>query len=563
MTFLPIVTRELRVASRRRSTYWLRTGATLVVIFLGTWLFLLMKDQPVRDLAASLFGTLTGGAVLYALLSGIRATADCLSEEKREGTLGLLFLTDLKGYDVILGKLVANSVNAFYSVVAVVPVLAIPLLMGGLTPGEFARMALVAINSLFLSLALGMCVSAMSRSALKAMLMTLVVLVILTALLPACGVLRVNTGKVHQLEIAFQLASAGWSYYRAWDTPYRLQSELFWYSIILQHAAGWVCLILASVIAPRSWQDKPPGAHTLRWRERLQLWTFGSLAERTAFRQRLLSRNAFFWLAARTRLKPALVWAFLGLVACGWAWGLARHRRDWLDSSVYVTTALGLNCVLKVWFAAEATSRLAEERKAGTLELLLSTPLSISDILRGQLFALLRQFLGPLLVVLLVEVLFMGATLSEPSVTDRVFWAMIWVAGVLMLIADLAALYWVGMWQGLTAKNVGRATTASLARILVLPWAAYALALLVWILVSAARGANSFETRPEFFLSLWFVLGLLADFGCGGYARHKLLTEFRLVAQQRYPTPGRSWTRFLGGMAPPRAPAPEIAGLQS
>src|SRR5262245_32512491 len=126
MTFLPIVTRELRVASRRRSTYWLRSGATLVVILLGTWLFLLMQTGPQQERSAYLFGTLTGSAVLYALLSGVRATADCLSEEKREGTLGLLFLTDLKGYDVVLGKLMANSVNAIYSVVAVVPVLAIP-----------------------------------------------------------------------------------------------------------------------------------------------------------------------------------------------------------------------------------------------------------------------------------------------------------------------------------------------------------------------------------------------------------------------------------------------------
>ena len=55
-----------------------------------------------------LFWGLTGSAVFYCLLSGVWFTADCLSEEKREGTLGLLFLTDLKGYDVVFGKLVAT-----------------------------------------------------------------------------------------------------------------------------------------------------------------------------------------------------------------------------------------------------------------------------------------------------------------------------------------------------------------------------------------------------------------------------------------------------------------------
>src|SRR5215468_7991158 len=146
MTFLPIVARELRVASRRRSTYWLRSAAALAMIGAGTWLFLILQREPSRELGTSLFCVLTGGAVLSASLSGVRSTADCLSEEKREGTLGLLFLTDLKGYDIVLGKLVATSVSAFFGLLAIFPVLAIPLLMGGVTLAEFGRMALVAVN---------------------------------------------------------------------------------------------------------------------------------------------------------------------------------------------------------------------------------------------------------------------------------------------------------------------------------------------------------------------------------------------------------------------------------
>src|SRR6266699_3061131 len=156
VTFLPIVARELRVASRRRSTYFVRAGAALLVIIAGTWLFLMMhRETAPREMALVLFGTLTGSAVLYCLLSGVRSTADCLSQEKREGTLGLLFLTDLNGLDVVLGKLAATSLNGLYGVLAVVPMLAIPLLMGGVTLGEFGRMALVAVNTLFFSLAVG------------------------------------------------------------------------------------------------------------------------------------------------------------------------------------------------------------------------------------------------------------------------------------------------------------------------------------------------------------------------------------------------------------------------
>jgi hypothetical protein len=282
-----------------------------------------------------------------------------------------------------------------------------------------------------------------------------------------------------------------------------------------------------------TWQNKPPGARILPWRERWLTWTYGSHAQRKAFRTRLLSRNAFFWLASRARLNSPLVWIFLGMVACAWVWGSAKHHRDWLNDTVYVITALILNWIFKVWFAAAATGPLAEERKAGTLELLLSTPLSVREILKGQRLALIRQFLGPLLVVLGLETLFMLGTICEPSTTNHGFWVLFWSASMLILVADLTALYWVGMWQGLTAKSVGRATTASLARILVFPWATCVFCVLVLVLASSGRDSR-FEPRPEFYLAFWFASGLLADLWFAGFARHELLTKFQLAAQQRY-----------------------------
>ena len=66
----------------------------------------------------------------------------------------MLFLTDLRGYDVVIGKMAANSINAFYGILAVLPIFGVPLLMGGITLGEFGRMALLAVNALFFSLSL-------------------------------------------------------------------------------------------------------------------------------------------------------------------------------------------------------------------------------------------------------------------------------------------------------------------------------------------------------------------------------------------------------------------------
>ena len=272
----------------------------------------------------------------------------------------------------------------------------------------------------------------------------------------------------------------------------------------------------------------------------------------------MLDRSAYFWLAARARLRPAYVWAVLGLVACGWVWGLARSGRDWLDEMTYVLTGLLLNLLIKVWFVLEAGRPLAEDRRQGALELLLSTPLTVTDILRGQLLALKRQFLGPVLAVLLVFFLFALATssnaLSRQEPQDQILWVLFWAAAMVMLVADLIALCWVGMWAGLTARNPTRAAAANLGRILAMPW----IALGFGVLVASVVWSNADDTQVlKLFLGLWVGLGLAADLGFGAWARHRLLTKFRLAATRRYePLPG-FWKRLLGGGEPRRAASPQ------
>lgn len=536
MTFLPVVERELRVASRRRATYWWRTAAAVLAIVFGTSFYLMLQwsAQAQNSVARPLFGLLTGCAVFYGLLSGAANTTDCLSSEKREGTLGLLFLTDLKGYDVVLGKLAACSLNAFYAIMAVLPVLAVPLLIGGIAYGEAARMALVAFNGLFFSLALGMAVSAVSHSARAASIKAYLLLVLVTAGAPALGAWLADYTGDPSFK-ALLLPSTGYSYAMALELNFRTSPDAFWESAVIINALSWGMLVFASVVTPRSWQDRPEGAQRLRWRERWRLWSYGDLAERHSFRTRLLEINAYFWLAARSRLKPAYVWGVFGLIACGWAWGFAKYRHDWFNEATFILTGLLLNTLIKTWLGSEVGRQLAEDRNQGTLELLLSTPLRVRDILHGQMLALMRQFFGPLLVVLASNIFFLAANsnrLAGPEMAEESsFWTCLWIAAIVMLIADLVALYWVGQWQALISKNPMRTALRTQARVLLLPWAAWAMSMLIVVPLSANTVNGPGWQAP---LGLWVGFGLGADMLFGLYAREKLLSEFRLAASQSY-----------------------------
>jgi CDP-diglyceride synthetase len=117
---------------------------------------------------------------------------------------------------------------------------------------------------------------------------------------------------------------------------------------------------------------------------------------------------------------------------------------------------------------------------------------------------------------------------------------------MVMIVADLIALYWVGMWQALTAKNPNRAASASFARILILPSLAWAMVVLVAV-VSSFRGGTNYDWWPHMLLGLWFGLGLLADIAFSITARNKLLAEFRLAAAQRYTRRAGFWKRLFTG----------------
>jgi ABC-type transport system involved in cytochrome c biogenesis permease component len=245
MTFLPIVERELLVASRRHTTFSTRLVVALVAIVIGIFFYVANLRTPKHLLAHYIFEGISVLALLYCLAAGRRSTADCLSEEKREGTLGLLFLTRLKGYDVVLGKLAATSLNSFFCLLAIFPVLAVPLLMGGITNGEFWRMVLVLVNTFLFSLAVGIFSSALSQNARRAMGANFLWFLLLAFTLPACGLAIAYFTPSHLFLPELLFCCPVYSFYLSFGSRYPFQAAHFWWSIAIVHSLTWLLIIVA------------------------------------------------------------------------------------------------------------------------------------------------------------------------------------------------------------------------------------------------------------------------------------------------------------------------------
>src|SRR5260370_35578013 len=128
MTFLPIVERELLVRTRRPTTYWHRVEVGTVAAMGGLHEMVPSAGSiGTTSLGKTAFGAVSWVAFMVVCGSAF-ATADSISRERREGTLGLLFLTRLKSYDIVLGKLCAAAVTTYYALLVFVPALAIMVL---------------------------------------------------------------------------------------------------------------------------------------------------------------------------------------------------------------------------------------------------------------------------------------------------------------------------------------------------------------------------------------------------------------------------------------------------
>jgi hypothetical protein len=556
MIFLPIVVRELRVAARRKSTYRMRFRTAFAAIVFGSYLVFVFSAFSGGGRASMgglmVFNGLAWLCFLCCLSLAIN-TVDCISEEKREGTLGFLFLTDLKGHDIVLGKLFSSSLVAFYSILGILPIVAVSMLLGGVSARQYWLMALALLNVFFFSQAAGLVVSAFSRKRNSASFGATVLLLGYTAGLPL---------------LEFGLEAAGWGNWVSsinWLNPAFCVSKAsamasgdYWISMILVQLNAWLLLAVASWWLPRCWQERA-GKTGIHWRERFLRWYH----ERNTPLRLLLDKNPFLWLSIRNRLGPVKVWSSLVLVNCFWAWCLRWNLTHGGSVEVVVPIFVGViisnHAVLKLIVAGEATDTFEEQRHSGALEFLLScSPLTAREIIAGQWLALRRQLLRPVIVVLVVDFAMMlaGSPLFMPhgDAADKLAFVLFVLAAMLMLVADAIALGWAGMWNAMSQKKLRHATGATIAQILVLPW-------LFFILIAVYHGIHTRRMWDSLTIPLliWFILGIAVDVPAIFFARHQLLTRFRAMAAAQtgeQPGPLGHLGRWLGQMARPATAMP-------
>jgi ABC-type transport system involved in multi-copper enzyme maturation permease subunit len=545
MTFLPIAERELRVAARSARTYWSRALAALVLIVIALVIFDGYGRFGRSQVGGQqVFSALAYLALGYSVFAGAALTADCLSSEKREETLGFLFLTDLKGYDVVLGKLCATSLRSIYGLLATFPIMSLPLLLGGVRASEFERVILVVLNTLFLSLALGLLISTLFRS--QRVTTNLAALIMLLLALVPIGVgfvLRSLGGAVTWYSDPSILSPLS-ALQAAFERNYRvaaLTGVSFWSALLVQSTLAILLLARASWLLPSSWQETAVSARNARPAQPF----FGGLSRRrsVAQRRRMLDQNPFYWLAGRGRGATAGMLFVLVLVG---AWGMLARENQEDFAAVQGVGILLVALVTRLLIAVVAAQRFAEDKQNGALDLIITTPLTVQELVAGQWKATWRKLGWPVAFSLLLYLFLIYGAAVPGAGSEQEARVVLFTTACLFVgtVADVAALGWLGMWAGLRFRQVPHGAALCLGKVVGPP--AIVAAALVW--QHGFTSADEYlRASPYWLPSVWLAVALATDLFWTLWARQKLFADFRVAATERSPAgPGffSRWWQF-------------------
>ncbi len=472
MISLPIVERELGIASRNLGSWLSRWIIAIVAVcFGGLWLGMAYSVGGMMK-GDVFFAILAWACFVYCLLAGLWTTSDTLTREKTDGTLGLLFLTDLRGYDVVLGKMITASLKSFYGVLAVLPVLALPLLMGGVTNDQFWRTAGALLNILIFSLSMGMFFSALSWSSGRAVFWTFFSLFSVT-MLPLIHLWLGGTASaLNFVSPGFAMANAsapvigtpaaGFSGHWAW-----LGSGL---------AVSGMLLVLASWTISHRWRETKLRPQTPSLGERTDGDRLQSSAERQSA---ILNANPAGWLVWRMRsfrtsrrLLMALM-ITIGLVLPGFV-VLAGAGID--DLWIFMGSLVWVGSFwIRLEVARHAVTTIHEAKASGALEQILVTPVDERQFRRGHFAAMVRFWMWP--VILLASLPIVAALFSmfmEGWIFDDALFGvsiMGLMSGLIAVVffGDLFALYYSGCWFALRSSSYSAAFWKTFGFVYLLP----------------------------------------------------------------------------------------------
>ena len=552
MALLPIIERELRVALRKKRPMRRRLQVAALAVG-GTLLFLVLSAVAGQRGAGHTLHQLLCLVAGYLVLRTPQLTAGIFAEERREQTLGLLFLSGLGATEVFASKLLSAALVAFGDLLALFPMLAVPFLIGGVSFEQFLATVCAFPNLLLFVLAVCLLASVLTRDDGTAVILTGVLLFLLCGVGPLIYLAQSQFSPAAKMSSAWLLVSPAYGPYLAWRGFGLTPASEFWNNLGVTLAWSGLCLSAAAVTLKSLWREREQESGAIGWRARWQRWLHGNAHGRRRLATTWLEANPFVWLAARDRQPALLAWLVVGSMAAAWLGCWAAWPNRWPSVPNFFLTATLLNLALRWIIHYTAARSLGEARRDGSYELLLTTPLDPSDIVSGQFEALRWHFRLVTRTVLGLEFAMMLAGLAGRNWTGLslyvygAFWTALlsWAWSQSRQWRGTSYALWVSLNCGRPAHAVWRTTGLTSWSWL---WIPFNLQLLFAKLPTFPTGSKGEVWFASFILvmvavplALWALFGVQPKIGRASSvwrsSERKLVSQFRDIVREPLPDP--------------------------
>ena len=384
----PIFVLECVLAARRWQTYAGRTAFLALLFFslMAAWIWWVPGNNrnALARMGEVFFCAIAGTQLVVALLAAPAYFAASICLDKARGVLTHILVTDLSAREIVLGKVGALGSLVFGPILAGAPVMILVTFLGGIEPGAVIGSLLATLSSAALVSAVALLFSVWCRKPVEAILATYLFEAAWLLAWPAWKVLpRVVGPAPDWLTFTNPFAVV--------FGPYFLPG-----GVTIENYALFigVCVGAAAVLTLVA-------AMTLRWavcREvvrRPWRWRLPSLT----FLSPALDFNPVLWREWR-RPMPSLwlriTWGIYWLACIGASVvGSQQSNRGGELGPIVNAFQFSIGLLLA---AITSVASLFEERVNGSLDMLLTTPLSTGTIVWGKWLAGLRVIV-PLMVL--------------------------------------------------------------------------------------------------------------------------------------------------------------------
>jgi hypothetical protein len=487
MYVLPLVTRELNVALRRPWTHRLRKWVGGGTMAATVWAFLAWGGSK-GNTGEVLFESFTLLAALACMVMGIFLVSDSLSRERREGTLGFLFLTDLNCAEVVLGKITAAGIVPASLLLAMFPGFAICQLAGGVTGSEFWRTIASLVLTLTFVLTSTVYISSHTSSHRKSYGWATALLLVLNPL---------------------------WLCWLAFDANYRIKVNLlfvivpvFWIFFIGFLFLTFALFLRTCSVLERDWRDKEV-IQTKSEKIRSTLKSVKASLEEDPIAWLMLRRQNARWGRASLILAVAVTGCFAFLLP----WNFDPKKKF-----LFLGLLFSIHLAYELLVLARTAYSFYLDRQDGSLELLLGTRLGTEEVFNGFYSFLVKHSKGVLIYLSALDLVTCVAIIASGDLTSSA----LPFAMAITLWCSVLGLGWLGVYRSLMTNHPLHAMVATFFRLLFFP------------LLITAIFLFSPRTQINETVTFWIISTAFVSLFFGSEARRSLFKHGRTLLMRPY-----------------------------